>query len=85
MSDTGTATAGMSVARPFLRNRNTTRITNPTAIDSARSTSRSDARMVLVRSSTTFRSIALGMEARSTGRIALTRSAVSMMFALGCR
>ena len=41
--------------------------------------------MVGVRSNTTARSIALGIEAASCGSSALTRSTVSMMFALGWR
>ena len=49
-SDTGTATLGISVARTSRRNRKTTRITSTTAIVSARPTSRSDARIVAVRS-----------------------------------
>ena len=84
-SETGTATAGMSVARALRRNTNTTRITNAIAISSVRSTSRSDARMVLVRSSTTSRLIARGIDARSKGMRSRTRSAVSMMLAFGCR
>ena len=50
ISDTGTATLGISVARPLRRNRNTTRITSTTEIASVRSTSRSEARIVVVRS-----------------------------------
>ena len=59
-SDTGTATVGISVARPLRRNRNTTRITSTTAMTSVRSTSRSDARIVGVRSIATPRSIVGG-------------------------
>ena len=85
INETGTATAGISVARQLRRNRNTTRITRPIEITSERSTSSRLARMVGVRSSATSKSIALGIEARSTGRIARTRSTVSMMLALGWR
>ncbi len=85
ISDTGTATLGISVARTSRRNTKTTRITSTTAIVSARPTSRSDARIVAVRSIAGTRSIALGIDARSEGSIALTRSTVSMMFALGWR
>ena len=83
MSDTGTATIGISVARPLRRKTNTTRITSTTAIASARPVSRSEARMVTVRSIATSRLIALGIDARRTGRSSCTRSTVSMMFALG--
>ena len=50
ISDTGTATLGISVARALRRNRNTTRTTSTTAMASERSVSRSDARIVVVRS-----------------------------------
>ncbi len=54
ISDTGTATAGISVARPERRKMNTTRITSPMAIASDCSTSASDARMVGERSCATL-------------------------------
>ena len=69
ISDTGTATLGMRVACPLRRNRNTTRITNPTEISSVRSTSRTEARMVVVRSSITVKSMPAGMEAFSEGSV----------------
>ncbi|MNC94847.1 hypothetical protein D3C83_118130 [compost metagenome] len=75
----------MRVARALRRNRNTTRITSPTEIASVRSTSFKEARMVVVRSSTTERSMALGIEARSSGSSSCTASAVSMMLAPGWR
>src|SRR6185436_12378096 len=84
-SDTGTATLGISVARAFRRNRKTTRITSVTAITSVRSTSRSDARIVVVRSITGDSVIAFGIDARNVGSIAITLSTVSMMLAFGCR
>ena len=46
----------------------TTRITSPTEITSVRSTSLTDARIVVVWSSTTVRLIAEGMEAFSDGK-----------------
>ena len=52
---------------------------------SVRSTSRSDARIVVVRSIITSRLIAPGIDARNVGSAALTASTVSMMFAFGCR
>ena len=84
ISDTGTATLGISAARTLRRNRNTTRMTSATAMTSVRSTSRSDARMPGVRSIITFMSIAAEIDARSCGSTARTRSSVSMMFAPGC-
>ena len=84
-SDTGTATAGIAAARQRRRNRNTTRITSAIATSSVRSTSRSEARMVAVLSEATSRSIAAGIEARSAGRIAFTRSTVAITFAPGWR
>ena len=41
--------------------------------------------MVVVRSTTTSRLIALGMDALSKGSIAVTLSTVAMMLAFGCR
>ncbi len=83
-SDTGTATAGISVARPLRRNRNTTRITSATAINSARSTSTTEARSVGVRSDTMVRSMASGMDALSCGSKERTRATASRMLASGC-
>ena len=85
ISDTGTATAGISAARTSRRNRNTTKMTNATAMISVRSVSRSEARIVGVRSIITRMSIAAGIDACSTGSSALTRSTVPRMFAPGCR
>jgi hypothetical protein len=47
--------------------------------------SRSDARIVVVRSMATETSMVLGIDARSDGSSACTRSTVSMMFAFGWR
>src|SRR5271167_356122 len=85
ISDTGTATLGMSVARQSRRNRKTTKTTRHTARISVRSTSRNDARIVVVRSTTTSSLIAFGIDARSEGSIADTLSTVSMMLAFGWR
>ena len=60
-------------------------MTRPIEIASARSTSRSEARIVVVRSIATVRSIAPEICVRNSGRIALTRSTVSMMLAPGWR
>ena len=46
-SDTGTATLGTKVARALRRNRNTTMMTRAIEIINARSTSRSEDRMVV--------------------------------------
>src|SRR5262252_1950282 len=63
ISETGTATLGMTVDRTFLRNRNTTRMTRAMEIMSVISTSRTDARMVRVASIATERWIGGGIEA----------------------
>ncbi len=84
MSEIGTAMLGMKVARPLRRNRNTTMITSATEMSSVRSTSCSEARMVVVRSEAIRILIAAGIDALSTGSIALMRSTVSMMLASGC-
>ncbi len=76
MSETGTATAGISVARPERRNKNTTRITSATEIASVSSTSCSDARIVGERSWTICKSIAAGIIARSSGSFARMPSTV---------
>jgi hypothetical protein len=73
-SDTGTATLGISAARPLRRNRNTTSTTRPTENASVRPASRNDARIVVVRSIITCRSIARGIDARSDGTSSITRS-----------
>ena len=49
-SETGTATLGISVERTLRRNTNTTRITSAIEISIVSSTSRTEARMVVVRS-----------------------------------
>jgi hypothetical protein len=85
ISDTGTTTPGISVARRLRRNRNTTITTSATEIIRLRSTSFSEPRMVGVRSITTVRSMAGEMLAESCGSSAYTRSTVSMMLAPGWR
>ena len=75
----------MIVAQPLRRNRNTTSTTRPIEISSVICTSRNDARMVVVRSSSTPRSMAGEMLARSCGSSARTRSTVSMMLLPGWR
>jgi hypothetical protein len=51
----------------------------------ARSTSFSEARIVVVRSAASVTSTSLGKAACSSGSNALISSTVSMMLALGCR
>ncbi len=84
ISETGTATAGISVARQLRRNTNTTSTTSSTEMMSVRSTSCSEARMVLVRSTATLIWMSAGIAARNAGNCAITSSMVSMMFAFGC-
>ena len=83
--DTGTAAAGISVARTRRRNANTTRITRPTAITSVFSTSASEARMVAVRSMAIPSSAAAGIDASSQGMRSRMRCTVSRMLAFGSR
>ena len=67
MMDTGTAMAGISVARALRRNRNTTPVTRPTAISKVISVSCRLARIVVVRSMVVSRSMSLGMAANKCG------------------
>ena len=85
INETGTATPGMRVARALRKNTKTTAITSATASTSPRSTSRRDARIVVVRSDTTVMSIPRGIDSWSRGSKAFTRSTVSMMLAPGSR
>ena len=83
--ETGTTTAGIRVVRPLRRKTNTNNSTSEMAISKVRSISRTEARMVVVRSRTTKKLMAAGMEAFSEGIAALIRSTVSMIFAPGWR
>ncbi|SPY60781.1 Uncharacterised protein [Providencia stuartii] len=85
MRDTGTAIAGIRVARPERRNNNTTNMTNAIAIINARSTSTSEARIVGVLSCATFRSIAAGIISWKSGSSARMRFTVSMILAPASR
>ena len=84
-SDTGTATPGMAVAQRLWRKTKITRTTRTMEMTRVISTSRTEARMVMVRSCAASRLIAGGIEARSKGSTAFTRSTVSMIFADGWR
>jgi hypothetical protein len=81
----GTATLGIRVDRTLRRNTKTTRITRAMEMAMASCTSFTEARMVRVASMRTFSSMAGGSEAWSCGRMARTRSTVSMMLASGWR
>ena len=84
-SDTETATTGTSVARASRRNANTTRITSATVMSSVISTSRSEARIVLERSTARLMSMAGETEALSCGISDFTRSTIWTMLAPDCR
>ncbi len=77
--------AGMNVARQSRRKANTTSTTSSSEISSVTCTSWTDARMVVVRSMTTPRSMPAGISACSSGISARTRSTVWMMLAPGWR
>src|ERR1035438_8224409 len=67
ISDTDTATTGTRVAWTLRRNANTTRMTRITAMTSVISTSHSDTRIVVERSTASVTSIAGETEARNCG------------------
>ena len=73
----------MTVAQKLRRNRKITITTKATESISVNCTSLIEERMVSVRSETTSILIAGGIDACSTGSIALTRSTVSMTLAPG--
>ena len=85
MSEVGTATKGMSVARGLRRNTKTTRMTRQTDTTKVLSTVKTEARMVTVLSTSTVVLIPAGSTASRNGNCALTRSTVWMMLAPGCR
>ena len=84
-SDTGTAIEGTSVASGSRRNTNTTITTRMIEMISVTSTSCSEARIVVDRSTATERSTDGGIDACRAGNKAFMRSTVSMMLAPGCR
>src|SRR3974390_1386810 len=83
--DTGTTRPGIAVVRTSRRNRKTTITTKQTEMTRLSSTSWIEERMLELRSNTTSRLIDAGIEARSAGRVAMTRSTVSITLAPGCR
>ena len=70
-SDSGTVTAGMIVAQKLRRNRKITITTSATVSSNVNCTSLTEARMVSVRSEMMLTLMADGIEACSTGSIAL--------------
>ena len=85
ISDSGTATLGMTVAARLRRKRKMTITTSATASISSNCTSRTEARMVIVRSVSTATSTAAGSDACSCGSTRLMRSTTSMTLAPGWR
>src|SRR5436189_246391 len=67
ISESGTTTPGIAVAQTFRRKKKTTSTTRAMAISSVISTSAIAARMVVLRSIITERSIAPGIDSRSPG------------------
>src|SRR5208337_5634118 len=78
ISESGTTIPGIKVARRLRKNRKTTRTTRQIETVRVTSTSRTEARMVMVRSSTTDISMAGEIEAFNKGSEPRTRSTVSM-------
>ena len=83
--ESGTATLGITVADPLRRKTNTTSTTSTMDRSSVSWMSRNEARMVVVRSRTTARFTAGGIDALSSGISANTRSTVSITLAPGWR
>ena len=81
--DRGTTTPGMVVAQALRRKKKTTRMTRKTETSRVSSTSLTEARIIVTRSSVISRCIEGGIEACSSGISASTRSVTSMMFACG--
>ena len=84
-SDSGTATLGIKVAAALRKNKKITITTKATASINSNCTSRTDARMVTVRSLITCRSTESGSSARKRGNKAWIRSTVSITLAPGWR
>jgi len=85
ISETGTVIAGMKAARRSRRNSMTTMTTRQTEMNRVLPTSRSEARIVVLRSCATSSLISGGIAACSSGMAARMRSTVAMMLAPGCR
>ena len=85
ISESGTATLGITVAARFRRNTNTTITTSAMASINSNSTSFTEARIVVVRSVRICTFTALGRAACNCGSRVLIRSTTLMMLAPGCR
>ena len=85
ISDSGTVTAGMTVAQKLRKKMKITITTSATVSSSVNCTSATEARIVCVRSDRIFSLIAGGSEACSCGSSDLMRSTVSMTLAPGWR
>ncbi len=85
ISDSGSASAGIRVARSEPRNRKMTSVTSTTENSSTNCTSATEARIVAVRSVTTCSAIPAGIAACSDGSACLIASTVWTMFAPGWR
>ena len=83
--DSGTATEGMMVAARLRRNRKITITTSATVSSSSNSTSRTEARMVVVRSVRPFTGTVPGRAARNCGNSFLMRATTGRMLAPGWR
>ena len=85
ISDSGSATPAISVARSERRNSSTTSVTSTTLSTSVNCTSCTEARMVTVRSLTTARLTPAGIARCSLGISARICRTTSMTLAPGCR
>ena len=85
MMDSGTATEGMMVAARLRRKRKITMTTRAMVSISSNSTSRTEARMVVVRSVSTFTCTEAGRLDCNCGSSFLMRSTTAMMLAPGWR
>ncbi len=85
ISDSGTATDGITVAHSRRRNTKITPITRNTVRIRVNSTSRTEARMVTVRSANTSRCTSAGSALRSSGSTLRICSTVCTMLAPGWR
>ena len=85
MSDSGTATLGIIVARKFRRNKKIAMTTSAIVSMSENSTSRTEPRIVIVRSVITETSMPAGKFALSCGNSFLIRSTTSIVFTPGWR
>ena len=83
-SDSGTTMAGTRVLRQSRKNANVTSVTSKIEAIRLISTSRNEARMVVVRSIKILSLIEAGIDACRNGSSALTASTVSITLAPGC-